>query len=71
VDARDRAWVRRHVRAGDPSTYDVFDADGNRVGSVLLESGKRIVGFGRGTVYVVAFDEFDLNYLERYALPDL
>lgn len=69
VDPENRAWVRRHVQAGEPSTYDVFDATGDRVGSVLLDNGKRIVGFGRDAVYVVAFDEFDLNYLERYALP--
>ena len=69
VDAAGRAWIQRHVDAGEPSTYDVFDAGGNRVNTVLLEHGKRVVGFGQNTVYVVAFDEFDLNYLERYALP--
>ena len=70
VDPANRAWVRRHVEAGEPSTYDVFDQAGQRVGTVLLDGGKRVVGFGRGTVYVVAFDEFDLNYLERYAMPN-
>ncbi len=69
IDGAGRAWVRRHVEAGGPSTYDVFDPAGKRVGTVLLDSGKRVIGFGRGTVYVVAFDEFDLNYLERYAPP--
>lgn len=69
VDPANRAWVRRHVQAGEPSTYDVFDEGGNRVGTVLLDGGRRVVGFGRGTLYVVAFDEFDLNYLERYAMP--
>jgi hypothetical protein len=69
VDLLGRAWLRRHVRAGQDSTYDVFDGDGNRVGTVLLENGKRVVGFGQDAVYVVAYDEFDLNYLERYALP--
>jgi hypothetical protein len=61
--------VRRHVRAGEPSTYDVFDLAGERIGTVLLDTGKRIVGFGPGKIYVVAYDEFDLNYLERYAMP--
>ncbi|MEQ8329787.1 MAG: hypothetical protein RH859_04910 [Longimicrobiales bacterium] len=69
VDPRGRAWVRRHVDAGDPSTYDLFDRQGARVATVLLEHGKRVVGFGEGAVYVVAFDEFDLNYLEKYQLP--
>jgi hypothetical protein len=69
IDPSGRAWVRRHVRAGEPSTYDVFDRAGERVGTVLLDHGKRVIGFGPGKVYVVAYDEFDLNYLERYAMP--
>jgi hypothetical protein len=71
VDPQGRAWVRRHVRAGDPTTYDVFDRAGRRVGTVTLEAGKRVVGFGARSVYAVSFDDFDLAYLERYALPSL
>jgi hypothetical protein len=70
VDQEGRAWVRRHVKAGEASTYDIFDEAGNRMGTVLLDPGKRVIGFGSGTVYVVAYDEFDLNYLERYAMPN-
>jgi hypothetical protein len=70
VDPSGRAWVRRHVRAGEESTYDIFDEAGNRVATVLLESGKRVIGFGAQTVYVVSYDEFDLNFLERYAMPE-
>ena len=69
VDPSGRAWVRRHVKAGAVSTYDVFDREGRRVGTVTLDPGKRVIGFGTGVVYVVAYDEFDLNYLERYAMP--
>jgi hypothetical protein len=69
VDLLGRAWVRRHVEAGEPSTYDVFDGSCNRVGTVLLEPGKRIIGFGSNTVYVVSYDEFDLNYLEKHLMP--
>lgn len=68
VDPLGRAWVRRHVRAGEASTYDIFDRRGERVATVLLDHGKRVVGFGRESVYVVAFDDLDLSYLERYAL---
>lgn len=71
VDPQGRAWVRRHVRAGEPTTYDVFDRAGRRVGTVTLEMGKRVVGFGARSVYVVSFDAYDLAYLERYALPTL
>ncbi len=69
VDSQGRAWVRRHVRAGEPTAYDLFDRAGRRVGTVTLETGKRVVGFGVRSVYVVSFDDFDLAYLERYALP--
>ena len=69
IDGQSRVWVRRHVDAGDPSTYDVFDRQGQHVRTVSLEHGKRIVGFGEASIYVVSFDQFDLNYLERYTLP--
>ncbi len=61
--------MRRHVEAGERSTYDLFDRAGKRVGTVTLDPGDRVIGFGKRGVYVVAFDEFDLNYLERYAMP--
>jgi len=70
VDAQGRAWVRRHVEAGEESTYDVFDSSGVRVGTLLLPHGKRVVGFGEGTLYAVSFDAMDLSYLERYSLPE-
>jgi len=71
IDPRSRAWVRRHVGAGGPTTYDVFDRDGVRVGTVALDPDRQVIGFGADAVYVVAYDEFDLNYLERYAMPQL
>lgn len=69
VDPMSRAWVRRHVEAGEPSTYDLFDRSGDRVATYLLPHGERVIGFGDGTLYVVVADEFDLNYLRRYSLP--
>lgn len=71
IDAIGRAWVRRHVGAGGPPTYDVFDGRGERVATVELFPDRAIVGFGRSSVYVVRYDEFDLNYLERYEMPAL
>lgn len=71
VDPRGRAWVRRHVKAGSPVTYDLFDVGGHRVGVVTLNPGRRVVGFGKSAVYVVAFDEFDLAHLEKHPLPVL
>ncbi len=69
VDPLGRAWVRRHVDAGGPSTYDVFDGRGERVASFAFPHANRVVGFGEGTLYVVASDELDLNYLHRYEMP--
>ena len=69
VDPLGRAWIRRHVDAGEESTYDVFDASGNPLGTMALPHGKRVVGFGPESLYVVAFDDLDLSYLERYPLP--
>jgi hypothetical protein len=71
IDPLGRAWVRRHVGAGGPTAYDVFDGDGVRLGTVELARDRRVVSFGADAVYVVAFDPFDLNYLERYAMPEL
>lgn len=71
IDRQGRAWVRRHLEAGEDPLYDVFDRRGERVGSVRLVGLREVVGFGDGAVYVVAYDEFDLSYLERYAMPAL
>ena len=69
IDRENRVWVQRHLDAGEPSTYDLFDRQGRHVTTLTLEHGKRVVGFGATSVYVVAYDQFDLNYLERYTLP--
>ena len=70
VDPHGRAWVRRHVPAGRSTAYDLFDRQGNLVSAVALDGDRRVVGFGRESVYMVAFDELDLAYLEKYALPE-
>jgi hypothetical protein len=71
VDPMNRAWVQRHVQAGSSATYDVFARTGERVATFELPHGSRIVGFGRESVYVVSPDDFDLNYLKRYAMPSM
>jgi len=49
--------------------HDVFDAAGRVVERVVLAPGSRVVGFGRGTVYVARSDEDDLQHLELHRLP--
>ena len=63
-----RLWVQRSTTADAPPTFDVFDKDCQRVEQMTLPLGRRLLGFGRGTVYAVVRDELDLEYLERYSL---
>lgn len=66
VTPEGEAWVRRYVAYGEPETYDVFDAAGRRVRQIVLPADRRLVGFGRGTLYAVYVDKDDLQWLERY-----
>ena len=64
------AWVLRTRPASDKiPTYDVFDRSGALVKKVSLNPDSRVVGFGKGTVYVARTDEEDLQYLQRYKRP--
>jgi hypothetical protein len=48
--------------------YDVFDGRGVRIDRVELPARSRVVGFGRGAVYVSERDADDLPHLRKYAL---
>lgn len=69
VSESGEAWVERHVRAGDAPLYDVFGPDGELRARVRLPEGREIAAFGDGVVYLTHRDEFDFEWLERYALP--
>jgi len=70
VTPEGEVWVLRTRRAGDKvPVYDVFDGAGRLARKVSLSPGSRVVGFGRGTVYVVRTDEDDLEYLQRFTRP--
>ena len=63
-------WVLRTRPAGDKiPTYDVFDRTGTLVKKVSLNPSSRVVGFGKGVVYVARSDEDDLVYLQRFTRP--
>jgi hypothetical protein len=63
-------WVLRTRSASDKTPiYDVFDRTGALAKRVTLNPESRVVGFGKGTVYVARTDEDDLQYLQRYARP--
>jgi len=62
-------WVKRATAAGAPALYDVVDRGGNRAYQLELPAGRKLIGFGAGTVYLARVDSDDLHYLERYKLP--
>ena len=47
----------------------MFDREGARVATYTLPFRSRVVSFGPSGVYVASLDDFDLNYLHRYAMP--
>jgi hypothetical protein len=62
-------WIERSRAARDATTsYDVFAANGSHAERVTMSGTRRVVGFGRGTVYVAYKDDDDLLHLERYRL---
>ena len=69
VDPMDRAWVHRRDPVGVDSPYDIFDRRGRLVLRLVAEGDRRVAGFGAESVHVVAFDEFDRAFLERYRVP--
>lgn len=70
VTPEGEVWVERTRKASDATpAYDVFDGAGRLARQVTLRPRSRVVGFGKGVVYVVRSDEDDLQYLERYRKP--
>jgi len=60
-------WIRVSQPAGArQQRYDVVDGQGRLVRRVELAEDRRLVGFGRGTLYTVRRDADDLEWLERY-----
>ncbi|HEV8122822.1 MAG TPA: hypothetical protein VGP80_01135 [Gemmatimonadales bacterium] len=60
-------WVLRSRPANDlVPLIDVFDQRGNLVGQVKLPQDRRVIGFGKGVVYLAYTDSDDLQWLERY-----
>lgn len=61
-----RVWVLRTRAHDDPvPVYDVFDGAGRVAERIALPAGTRLVGFGRGTVYLARTDGDDLVWLAR------
>lgn len=62
-------WVVRTRAANDRiPTIDVFNAEAQLIGQIVLPERTRLVGLGAKGVYTARVDEDDLQYLQRHAL---
>ncbi len=59
-------WVQRSLPADSVPTFDVLGRSGVRMAVVTLPVGRRVIGFGDGTLYATVANEDDLLTLERY-----
>ena len=70
VDSKLRAWVSVLRRGNDPGErFDLLDADGKLLETILLPKDVTLLGFGRGVVYTQRKDEDELLWLRRHPLP--
>ncbi len=69
VSPAGEGWVERYGPAGEPLTYDVFGRNGVLLRRVILPADRRLVAFGRTSVYLARTDADGLQWLERYAYP--
>jgi hypothetical protein len=70
VDSKLRAWVpvlRRPADAGE--RFELLDAEGRYLDSVVLPKDVTLLGFGRGVAYTQKKDEDELLWLQRHPLP--
>jgi hypothetical protein len=69
VDPSNRVWVARSFAVDEQTRrYDVFNDRAALVERVIIPRRGRVIGFGRGVVYVATRDEDDIEWIERYAL---
>ena len=70
-DANGNLWVaRERVRGDAVSKYDVIAEGKGIVAQVKLPADTRLVGFGKGVVYLARAEEGS-DWLERYAMPKM
>ena len=61
-------WLELQIALDEEhSVFDVLGRDGQLQRRVAVPGRARVVGFGEGVVYIARKDEFDLEWLEKYA----
>jgi hypothetical protein len=69
IDLEGRLWVLKTRRHDELiPVYDIIDGSGRLVERIALPPRTRLVGFGRGVVYLSRSDADDLEWLGRYRL---
>jgi hypothetical protein len=68
-DSRGILWVQRTTFGRDGGRYDLIDSTGAVSERIRFPEGHRVVGFGRGTVYLIRRNADDLEFLQRMDLP--
>jgi hypothetical protein len=67
VSPTGEVWVSRYPAPGEEKgRWDILDKDGKLLRSLNLPGRRVIIGFGRSLVYVVRYDEDDIQHLEAY-----
>ncbi|MFN0180498.1 MAG: hypothetical protein ACKVZ0_16990 [Gemmatimonadales bacterium] len=61
-------WVQRTTPADRPPIFDLIDGRGMVVERVSIPARTRLVGFGRGHLYLARVDPDNVEFLERYKL---
>lgn len=65
IDRGGRLWLARHVPPGEAPQYDVIDRHGAVVDRLRFPAATRLVGFGRGMIYLARWDEDDVQHVQR------
>jgi len=72
-DDEGRLWVERSVREGAEPVYDIFDREGEYLGSVRLgfrPDQYRPIRIRHGFIYAVVLDEWDVPSVVRAPVPE-
>jgi hypothetical protein len=65
-DSRGVLWIQRITFGREGAKYDLVDRKGAFMESVQLPPAHRLVGFGRGAMFIVARDDDDVERVERW-----
>ncbi len=71
VDRVGRVWVGRRRTSYPMPVYDVLSQEGAYLGTADVGEITKILEVGQDYILVSASDEYDVNYLRMYSLPDL